>query len=98
MRELLTWHLFVFGGSQGAGEEGVTDGESAAFLQQLPPASTLRKGAACRSCGLEEGGDFPLPLPIVCLLCPARQLELGYLEPGREERLSLTWHLTAGAE
>ena len=61
---------FCFGGSQGAGEEGVTDGESAAFLQQLPPASTLRKGAACCSCSLEEGGDFPLPLPIVCFLCP----------------------------
>lgn len=43
---------------------------------QLPSYSSfrclplLRKGASCCYCSLEKGGDFPLPLPIVCFLCP----------------------------
>lgn len=67
LRELLTWHLFVFGGGGGQKREVLLIGNQLPFLQQFP---VLRKGASCCYCRLGKGGDFRLPLAIVCFLCP----------------------------
>lgn len=63
-------------------------GESAAFLQQLRRHPLCGRELLAAPAAWKRSGDFPLPLPDMCFLCPARQLELSYLEPVAERSVS----------
>lgn len=70
LRELLTSHLFVFGGAWGAGKGGVTDREPRPCLQQLPPASSAEERSFLLLLKPGKGWGFSASPPHCCFLCP----------------------------
>lgn len=72
--------------------------ESAAFLQQLRRHPLCGRELLAAPAAWKRVEISPLPLPIVCFLCPKPVSWSSVILNLAERSVSLTWHLTARAE
>lgn len=94
LRELLTWHLFIFGWVWGAGKGGVTDREQAALPAAASAASSAEEGSFLLLLKPGKGWGFSASSSHCCFLCPRLVSWSSQSGPWRGECISRTWCLS----